>query len=667
MIRKSSRNRSVQGNGKPNGFEVFHGAFAAKDPKRRGCWRRFFLLHLRRFEPLCWFRRLLPAFEFFVAGPKRRASVQRTSYRRRLKAEVLCERALMAGDLDTTFDGDGKVTTAVGSFADEARGVAIQSDGKIVVAGFSFNGSNNDFALTRYNSNGSLDTTFDGDGKVTTAVGSSADVAYSVAIQSDGKIVVAGSSDDGSSNESNEFALTRYNSDGSLDTTFDGSGKVTTAVGSSADVAYSVAIQSDGKIVVVGSSDDGSDWDFALTRYNVVNEAPTDIALSSTSIPENAGANTVVGTLTTTDSNAGNTFTYMLVAGTGDTDNSVFSISDSNLRATTSFDFETRSDYTVRVRSTDQGGLFVEKVFAIRVVNANDAPVTVGDSYWVSVDTFMILDVLANDSDIDSAIDPTSIVIVGQPSHGTATPLPNGTVRYTPNTGYRGAESFTYRVRDSLGLLSNSATVQLRVNSAPNTTPDSLVVKQTITTVLDVLRNDSDPDGSLDRATLVIDSGSDVADVVVQADGTIRFTPREGFLGTTQFRYVVSDNEGRPSVPTDVTVLVVVSNYQNPRNRFDVDDDGTVSPLDVLVLINLLNSQAPSLPVDGLPGPPAYVDVNADNRVDPLDVLELINHMNSRSNGEGEGDADRAFDDVFASDDWQKELRKSNRPSLKRF
>jgi hypothetical protein len=116
-----------------------------------------------------------------------------------------------------------------------------------------------------------------------------------------------------------------------------------------------------------------------------------------------------------------------------------------------------------------------------------------------------------------------------------------------------------------------------------------------------------------------------------------------------------------------VTVLVVVSIYQNPGNRFDVDDDETVSPLDVLVLINLLNSQAPSLPVDGLPSPPAYVDVNADNRVDPLDVLELINHMNSRSNGEGEGDADREFDDVFASDDWQKELRKSNRRSLKRF
>ena len=116
-----------------------------------------------------------------------------------------------------------------------------------------------------------------------------------------------------------------------------------------------------------------------------------------------------------------------------------------------------------------------------------------------------------------------------------------------------------------------------------------------------------------------------------------------------------------------MTVLVVVSIYQNPKNRFDVDDDGSVSPLDVLVLINLLNSQAPSLPVDGLPGPPAYVDVNADNRVDPLDVLDLINNINSRGNREGEGSAAGTFDDVLASDDWQENLRKTKRLRLIKF
>ena len=102
-----------------------------------------------------------------------------------------------------------------------------------MVAGYSNNGSNDDFALVRYNTNGSLDTSFDSDGKVTTAIGSGNDYACSVAIQSDGKIVAAGYSNNGSNDD---FALVRYNTDGSLDTSFDSDGKVTTAIGSGDDV-----------------------------------------------------------------------------------------------------------------------------------------------------------------------------------------------------------------------------------------------------------------------------------------------------------------------------------------------------------------------------------------------------------------------------------------------
>ena len=86
-----------------------------------------------------------------------------------------------SGSLDPSFDGDGKVTTAVFGFDDEAFSTAIQPDGKIVAAGRSQNGPNYVFALVRYNANGSLDTTFDGDGKVTTAI-SSDDAAGAVAI-----------------------------------------------------------------------------------------------------------------------------------------------------------------------------------------------------------------------------------------------------------------------------------------------------------------------------------------------------------------------------------------------------------------------------------------------------------------------------------------------------
>jgi uncharacterized delta-60 repeat protein len=169
------------------------------------------------------------------------------------------------GSLDTDFDSDGMVTTAVGSSTDIGRTMVIQSDGKIIVGGDSNNGSNNDFALARYNSDGTLDTDFSSDGKLTTAIGSGSEYGFSVAIQTDSKLLLAGYSDNGSNND---FALVRYNSDGTLDTGFSSDGKVTTSIGSNDDEGQSVVVQSDGKIVVAGDAYNGSNNDFALVRYN---------------------------------------------------------------------------------------------------------------------------------------------------------------------------------------------------------------------------------------------------------------------------------------------------------------------------------------------------------------------------------------------------------------
>src|SRR5262245_57269991 len=108
--------------------------------------------------------------------------------------------------------GFGTVVTGIGSGEDAATSMAIQADGKIVVAGYSYNGINTDFALARYNANGSLDTTFSGDGKLTTSISSGNDGIASVALQADGRIVVAGYSYNGANND---FALARYNADGS--------------------------------------------------------------------------------------------------------------------------------------------------------------------------------------------------------------------------------------------------------------------------------------------------------------------------------------------------------------------------------------------------------------------------------------------------------------------
>jgi uncharacterized delta-60 repeat protein len=169
------------------------------------------------------------------------------------------------GDLDPTFGSGGTVTTPIGSSSDEAAAVAIQADDKIVVAGSSFNGSNDDFALARYTISGALDATFGTGGKVTTAIGSSSDRAFAVAIQADGRIVVAGWSFTGSSVD---FALARYTTSGALDGSFGTGGTVATPIGSAADFATAVAIQSDGMIVAAGLSQNASgDYEFALARY----------------------------------------------------------------------------------------------------------------------------------------------------------------------------------------------------------------------------------------------------------------------------------------------------------------------------------------------------------------------------------------------------------------
>ncbi len=168
-------------------------------------------------------------------------------------------------DAPTFFIGDGIVTTDFGSGEDIGNSVAVQADGKILVAGRSYNGTNFDFALTRYNADGTLDTSFNGDGRLTTDFGPGDDHSVSVSVQADGKILAAGYSFNGSNYD---FALVRYNTDGTLDTGFSGDGKLTTAIGATGDIGYSHTVQADGKILVSGYSVAGLDKDFALVRYN---------------------------------------------------------------------------------------------------------------------------------------------------------------------------------------------------------------------------------------------------------------------------------------------------------------------------------------------------------------------------------------------------------------
>lgn len=184
------------------------------------------------------------------------------------------------GSVDTSFGAGGLVTTTFPDGFASANAVALQPDGKIVAAG----GGSVPFVLARYNADGSLDTSFGVGGKVT---GTFADfaIANGVVVQPDSKIVAVGAA--GEFTTTAHFALARYNTDGSLDTTFGTGGRVTTDFGGQFDFAHAVALQPDENIVVAGVAAIGSTDHFALARYEGGAEitVPIDIKPGSATNP----------------------------------------------------------------------------------------------------------------------------------------------------------------------------------------------------------------------------------------------------------------------------------------------------------------------------------------------------------------------------------------------
>ncbi|WP_179074970.1 SdiA-regulated domain-containing protein [Nostoc sp. C057] len=225
-------------------------------------------------------------------------------------------------------------------------------------------------------------------------------------------------------------------------------------------------------------ADQDSDHDPSVARFNL-NDAPTEISLSATNVNENVAANTVIGTFSTTDPDTGNTFTYSLVSGTGDTDNAAFAIADNTLKINASPNFEAKSAYNIRVRSTDNGGLSVDKVLTIQVNDVNEAPTAVVDTINVAEDatTLNLRSILlGNDTDPDAGDTKNIIAVNTTGTKGTVTFNPTTqNLTYTASSfnslpqGQTATDSFSYAIADSQGLQS-TAIVNVSVtgvNDAP--------------------------------------------------------------------------------------------------------------------------------------------------------------------------------------------------------
>ncbi len=268
----------------------------------------------------------------------------------------------------------------------------------------------------------------------------------------------------------------------------------------------------------------------------------------------------------------------------------------------------TVADITYTVMD-DSGAVSNPATVSASISSVNDAPVAADDADIVAEDGSVVIDVLANDSDIDNLIDPTTVQITGTALAGdplvvagegvwTINPV-TGEITFTPEADFDGAVSdITYTVLDVGGLVSNPATVSVfitPVNDAPNAVADSDSVLEDAAIAIDVLANDVDIDGSLDPATVQITGTASAGDpLVVAGEGTwsvniatgeISFSPEADYAGTvTDITYTVMDDSGAVSNPATVSVTITPVN-DTPITADDVDvvlEDGSVA-IDVLV------------------------------------------------------------------------------------
>jgi VCBS repeat-containing protein len=296
--------------------------------------------------------------------------------------------------------------------------------------------------------------------------------------------------------------------------------------------------------------------------------------------------------------------------------------------------------------------------YAIELVEG--PPVASNDSYVTDEDVTLTvanpaLGVLANDSspygapltvfDADRStpeIDPAS-----GPKFGTLTLNVDGTFTYKPNEDFNGFDSFTYLTYDGaiVSLVPGTVTITVNgVNDAPRPQDDKYQVPQGGLRTIGapgVLINDIDPEG--DPMTVRLGTPPTRGIVVLNPDGSFTYTHTQtDSLAQDSFTYFVSDGQ----LEAEATVVIEISDaipptHQNSPNPLDVNDDGFVSPIDALLIINHLN-RGLTTNTDLLPPPPPYLDPSGDRRVDNFDALLVINFLNRRSRGGGEGEGEGA-------------------------
>jgi len=446
------------------------------------------------------------------------------------------------GSLDVSFGVNGKVVTDL-LYNDYGGSLALYSDGRIALAGQASSDTWK-IALVVYNPDGSLDTGFDSDGIVMTDLDWQ-NFATGVAWQADGKLLVAGSLDNGSQSD---FSLLRYNTDGSLDLTFDGDGWARTDLLGASNDASGLVLQPDGKIVVAGYVWQGDGYDFALARYNGGMELVYD---------------------------PNGQFEY-LAAGEVETD-------------------------TFRYMASD-GFLTDTAAVSITVVGVNDEPLAMDDAYSTDEDTTLAVTapgVLGNDTDVDG--DALLLTLDLGPAEGDLALAADGSFVYTPTVNFNGLVTFTYFISDSLAFSRATVTITISsVNDEPLAVDDAYSTDEDTTlavTAPGVLANDSDADS--DPLAAWLDTLPEQGGLNLLPDGAFTYNPAPDFNGEITFTYFISDGLAFSRATVEITInqtndapaamddwgLGFTTDEDTPFNLADVLDNDADPDGDALSLV----------------------------------------------------------------------------------
>lgn len=421
------------------------------------------------------------------------------------------------GTLDSTFGTDGIATISTPG-ATWSPSVAVEPDGQILVSGTGFDGTKNDFGLMQFNSDGSVDTTFGDDGVVLTSVGTSSDIASAMALQANGKILVAGTTTNTGS--ASNFAVARYNANGSLDPTFGNDGVVVTTVGSGNNGARGVVVQPSGTIVAAGYTSAPA-ASIGLVRY--IGDEPIATALANVTVNENSENSD----LTVTDSFVDpiDPTAALSFSIAGDTNPLLFSSLsiDNSGNLTIAYAAGQSGSATITVQATDPvTGYYVDSPFTVTV---NAAPVSIVPAPQATLentalafsagngDPLTLSAVSAESADVEVSL----AVVNGTLTLGSTTNLANytgngtnavcmeGTLAnvnnalagliYSPTAGYIGPDDLTIHTRDAgytggvdnLPMPTQTNTVALAVlsvNSPPvNVVPSAQSTQENVSLV----------------------------------------------------------------------------------------------------------------------------------------------------------------------------------------